>query len=112
MSPDPVNPVPPFRCAATSLLRDEPRVDLIHCDIQGAEADTMEAAMDALNARVVRIVIGTHGRGIEERLFHLFTGADWRLEDDKACLLQPDYRRGDPYILRADGVQVWRNRRL
>ena len=112
-TPDAPAGMVPVPCVSlTSLLRDEPRVDLIHCDIQGAEADAMEAAMDSLNARVVRIVIGTHGRGIEERLFHLFTGADWRLEDDKACLLQPDYRRGDPYILRADGVQVWRNRRL
>ena len=41
-----------------------------------------------------------------------FTGADWRLEDDKACLLQPNYQRGDTHILRANGVQVWRNRRL
>ena len=95
-----------------SLLEDESRVDLIHCDIQGAEADAMAASIDALNAKVCRVVIGTHARDIEERLFRLFTAANWNLEDDKACLLRPDYRPGDPYPLLADGVQVWVNRSL
>lgn len=93
-----------------TLLRDETRVDLIHCDIQGAEDETMAAAIDVLTAKVRRIVIGTHGRGIEERLFYLFTGAGWLLEDDKACRMIPTYRPGDPYSLQADGVQVWLNR--
>jgi FkbM family methyltransferase len=101
----------PLPCLSLrTLLRDETVVDLIHCDIQGAEADTMAAGIDVLSAKVRRIVIGTHGRGIEERLFHLFTGAGWRLEDDKACRMIPDFQPGDPYSLAADGVQVWRNR--
>ncbi len=101
-------PVPSISLA--TLLRDETRVDLIHCDIQGAEAETMAAGIDEVSAKVRRIVVGTHGRAIEEQLYYLFTGAGWRLEDDKACLLQPDYKPGDLYTLRADGVQVWLNR--
>lgn len=96
--------------SVATLLRDETLVDLIHCDIQGAEAETMAAGIEVLSAKVRRIVIGTHGRGIEERLYHLFTGAGWRLEEDKACRLNPDFQPGDPYPLAADGVQVWRNR--
>ena len=102
--------VPSVTIAA--LLQEESRVDLIHCDIQGAEAEAMAASIAVLNAKVCRIVIGTHARAIEERLFHLFTGAGWDLEDDRACLLRPDYRPGHPHPLLADGVQVWVNRNL
>lgn len=54
-------------------------------------------------------LIRTHGRAIEDRLFHLFTAADWRLEDDKACRMRPNYRPGDPSSLKADGGQLWLN---
>jgi len=108
--PDGMVMVPSLSIA--TLLRDEARVDLIHCDIQGAEADAMEAGIDVLSAKVRRIVIGTHGRGLEERLYSLFTAANWDQEEDKPCRMRPDHRPGRPFPLLEDGVQVWVNRNL
>lgn len=92
-----------------TLLADESRIDLLHSDIQGSELEIMAAAIDVLNAKVRRIVIGTHGRSIEDGLFHLFTASGWLLEDDLACRMRPDHRPGDPSMLEARGVQVWVN---
>ena len=37
------------------LLGEEPIIDLLHCDIQGAEGETLSASMATLNARVRRV---------------------------------------------------------
>jgi FkbM family methyltransferase len=90
-----------------TLLADHSRVDLIHCDIQGAEGEVLTAGRDVLNARVRRIVVGTHGRAIEKELMDLFSGMGWVLEADTACrFLQVGDRS---LVLQVDGVQVWQN---
>lgn len=90
-----------------TLLKDEPLVDFIHFDIQGAEADAVAAAIDMLTAKVRYMVIGTHGRVIEGRLIEILQSHGWLLENE-----QPSRsRRGRNGIgvLIADGTQVWCN---
>ncbi len=92
-----------------TLLAELDRVQHMHCDIQGEEADALAASADALDAKVLRLVVGTHGRGIEDRLFSLFSGLGWTLEYEKPC----NFRTGTAGMaLQNDGVQVWRNTRL
>ncbi len=69
----------------TTLLAGFARVDIIHCDIQGAEADVISAALPRMTRVVRRIVVGTHSRGIEDRLFGAFLDSGWRIESETAC---------------------------
>ncbi|MFT8245297.1 FkbM family methyltransferase [Roseomonas sp. BN140053] len=89
-----------------TLLQPLPVVDILHCDIQGAESFVLPAAMNTLRARVRRIVIGTHGRAIEAGLLDLFAAAGWKLEAEQPCVLA---QHGATLSLVDDGVQVWRN---
>jgi len=90
----------------SSLVRELDKVDIAHCDIQGAEADALESSIDAVNTKIRRLVIGTHGRAIEERLIMLLSKHSWILEHEKACTFQ---QTGTQMVLLNDGVQVWRN---
>jgi FkbM family methyltransferase len=92
----------------TTLLKDEPIVNVLHCDIQGAEADAFETSVEAVNSNVRCAIIGTHGRSIEERLHTIFTKAGWSMERDKPC----GVTLGRSVNLAYDGVQVWTNPRL
>lgn len=92
-----------------TLLGRMPTLDFLHCDVQGAEADLAESGIAALNDRVRRVCIGTHGRAIEERLHLLFAGHNWTLEADQPCCIN---QQGRQVVLAADGVQVWRNSAL
>ena len=93
-----------------TLLADLPIVDLLHCDIQGMEADVFQAARDVVHQRVRRIVVGTHSRKIEAELMAIMTGLGWVLEDETACKLVqlPDRRMQ----ISVDGTQVWSNPQL
>jgi FkbM family methyltransferase len=97
------------RCVAlTSLLSDLPPVDLIHCDVQGAEHEVLTAAQAALEARVRRVVVGTHSRRIEADLLSFFAGLGWKLEDENPCGF---IQSGGALNLVRDGFQVWSNPR-
>jgi FkbM family methyltransferase len=99
------------RCLAlNSLLEKAGRVDLIHVDIQGHEEVVIRSAIEKLDHQVRRMVIGTHGRKIEEGLMELLNAHGWVFEHDKACLLQQD--GAGRVWLREDGEQVWRNPRV
>lgn len=93
-----------------TLLSKLPPVDLLHCDVQGAEGDVLTAAADVLSSRVRRIVVGTHGRAIEDRLMASFGANGWVLEHESPCR----FIQGPTgaMLLVADGTQVWRNARL
>lgn len=93
-----------------TLIGDKPRVDLIHIDIQGHEESVIAAGIDILNARVRRLVIGTHSRTIEGHLFDLLHANGWICESELPCALMPAM---DGLLhLATDGEQVWRNDRL
>ncbi|MEB1530127.1 FkbM family methyltransferase [Xanthomonas sp. WHRI 7945] len=91
------------------LLERYPRIDLLHVDIQGGEADLVEQTLSLLSEKVAYILIGTHTKQIEGRLFEAFTAAAWQLEMERAAIF--DIADGAPRI-RVDGVQAWRNPRL
>ena len=95
--------------SVATVLSGLGRVQHLHCDIQGEEADALGASAKALDGQVLRLVVGTHGRGVEERLFSLFSGLGWVLEYEKACTFAEG---SGGMALKNDGVQVWYNAHL
>lgn len=94
------------RCISLrTLLSWFDRVDLIHCDIQGAEVNVVPAAMNDLNRKVRRVVIGTHSHDIDRTLIEAFRAAGWQ---DEALVPGPLNEHG----YHEDGTQVWRNPRV
>lgn len=93
-----------------TLLVDLPVVDILHCDIQGMEAEVFRAGQAVVDARVRRVVIGTHNRMVEAELLEIFAGLHWILEAENVCkLVQSGI--GEMCLV-ADGIQVWRNPRF
>jgi hypothetical protein len=95
--------------ALDEIVGAEPRIDLLHMDIQGGEADFVRDCMPTLTAKVAYLVIGTHARTIEGRLMADLLAAGWVLEIERAC----DFTisaSGPETVM--DGVQGWRNPRL
>jgi FkbM family methyltransferase len=88
------------------LVGDRERVDLLHIDIQGGEADLVEQNLEILGARIAYMLIGTHSKQIEGRLYETLMSAGWRLEMERAAIFE--LIDGAPHI-RVDGVQSWRN---
>jgi len=89
------------------LLADLDRVDLVDLDVQGAEADVLGAAIDALDRKVRRVHVGTHAAEIEEALRVLFRGRGWQAIHDFPCLKASATPYGE--IGFNDGVQTWLN---
>lgn len=81
-------------------------IDLLHVDIQGGEADLIAGAIADLSKKVAYIVIGTHSRQIEGRIFDSLLGAGWKLEIERPAILA--LNAGIPTVI-VDGVQGWRN---
>jgi FkbM family methyltransferase len=84
-----------------TLLQNHPRVDFIHCDIQGGESEVLPAAIDTLDAKVRRIVVATHSPGHDETMLALFRAHGWTLE-----------AKEDWIVPERDGTQVWSNPRV
>jgi hypothetical protein len=95
--------------ALSALAGPGERLDLLHLDIQGGEADLVEAALPFLQDHVAYMMIGTHSRAIEGRLFECLTLSGWKLEIDRPATY---HLHLDPPLVCVDGVQGWRNRRL
>jgi FkbM family methyltransferase len=89
-----------------TLLKNVDYVNLIHIDVQGAEAAAVAAGLDSLNKKAHRLVIGTHGREIEHQLLDTLSKAGWLLEYDLACTYSINAGK---FSLHADGCQLWRN---
>lgn len=89
-----------------TLLKEEQVVDLIHFDIQGAEAEVIPQSLATLNEKVRFLVVGTHSRSIEGKLIDLLMGNGWVLENEQPC--RCSYSDGRSNVL-VDGTQVWRN---
>lgn len=87
------------------LISDLPIVDFIHVDIQGYELEVIEPALTILTRRVNRLIIGTHGRELDGKMFGLMSKSGWMLEHEKISV-----HRSSDLSLIEDGVQVWKNR--
>ena len=98
----------PCHALADQLSKFE-TLDLLHCDIQGAEGDLLPATIDLLDARVRRLVVGTHSFAIDRGLAAVMGGHGWICEGISACQMSAS---GEAAQLVDDGMQVWRNPRL
>ncbi len=92
--------------ALQDLMAPHVRIDLLHVDIQGGEADLVAGCLDLLARKVAYLLIGTHSRWTEGHLFELLVAAGWRLEMERPGILSLAGER--PAVL-VDGVQGWRN---
>ncbi|MDL9999596.1 class I SAM-dependent methyltransferase [Variovorax sp. J22P240] len=92
--------------ALADAIGEHSRVDLVHIDIQGGEADLVEQCMSLIDQKVAYLVIGTHSKKIEARLFDLLGEAGWRIEMERPAFY--DVKSTRP-ILYVDGLQGWRN---
>jgi hypothetical protein len=88
------------------LVQDHARIDLLHIDIQGGEADLVEACAPLLREKVAFLLIGTHSREIEGRLFTTLRRDGWVLEIERPAILM---LTKDAPVVTVDGVQGWRN---
>jgi hypothetical protein len=94
----------------SDVVGDRSRLDLLHLDIQGGEADLVHDSLSLLADKVAYVLIGTHSREIEGRLINdLHSVADWRLEIERPAIF--DLSPTGP-VTTIDGVQGWRNLRL
>lgn len=85
------------------------RIDLLHIDIQGGEADLIESCLPLLNEKVAYILVGTHSKHIEGRLFDMLTPTDWMIEMERPAFYRVTNWKPE---LSVDGVQAWRNPRF
>jgi hypothetical protein len=92
-----------------TLLKPFSTVDLVHVDIQGDECTVLSRAQDVLKEKAKRLVIGTHGRMIEEKLLNCLALNSWILESEESCQLK---QLDKAIVLLRDGCQVWRNSRV
>ncbi len=88
---------------------DSERIDLLHIDIQGGETDFLTKSIASLNEIVAYVLVGTHSRQIEGKIFDLMLSNGWRLEIERPAMLQLNIY--GPHVT-VDGVQAWRNMRL
>jgi hypothetical protein len=85
------------------------RIDLLHIDIQGGEADFIAGCLPVMNSKVGYLVVGTHSRQIEGRIVDTLLGEKWNLEIERPAILS--LAGGAPQVT-VDGVQGWRNPQL
>jgi 2-polyprenyl-3-methyl-5-hydroxy-6-metoxy-1,4-benzoquinol methylase len=88
------------------IIGDRPRLDLVHIDIEGAEARLVEGTQSILNERVAYLVIGTGSRENEGLLLSCFLGSSWRLEIERPAIITLNPEGPSTTV---DGVQGWRN---
>lgn len=84
-----------------TILATSGCIDLLHCDVQGAELDTFRQGMEVAKKKIKRVVISTHSHEIDKELIGLFNG--WICEGITSSEFIV------PSILQKDGCQIWRN---
>ncbi|MBJ9617733.1 FkbM family methyltransferase [Burkholderia multivorans] len=92
-----------------SAIGDRDRIDLLHIDIQGGEANLIESCLQLLSEKVAYVLIGTHSKHIEGRLYDAFMSADWAIEMERPAFYRIHNWKPE---LTVDGVQAWRNPRF
>lgn len=95
--------------SVATLLKSFGRVDLVHVDIQGDEYEVLRSSRHVIEGKVRRLVIGTHSRQIEEKLFSELAKRNWVLEAEESCRFRQERTQ---MLLYRDGCQVWRNAAL
>ena len=85
------------------------RIDLLHIDIQGGEAELIRDCLRLITEKVAYLVIGTHSRQIEGTIFASLLAEQWLLEIERPAILNLESPQP---VVQVDGVQGWRNTRL
>jgi FkbM family methyltransferase len=93
-----------------SLLKDQPRVSLIHCDIQGEEGRVFRAAVDLVQQKVERLLISTHSNSIHRDLRSRLLAAGFEVVYDFPVRSRARTEYGDVQFL--DGLLCLINSRL
>jgi FkbM family methyltransferase len=91
------------------VIGAEDKLDLLHIDIQGGEADLIASCLPILMRQVRYMVVGTHSREIEGQIFETMRSAAWRLEIERPAILSLSLSGPNVTV---DGVQGWRNTSL
>lgn len=94
----------------SGLLKDLERVDLIDMDIEGQELPSISSAIEALDAKVKRLHIGTHSTEIESSLRELLSGHGWKCVADYSVFSTNQTPWGN--VSFENGVQSWVNPRF
>ena len=92
------------------LLEPVQSADLIHMDVQGSEHEILAGAVPALNEKVKRLHIGTHGPEIETKLHALLGVNGWQCRRDHPGQGRRATEFGEMDF--EDGIQTWINPRL
>lgn len=95
--------------ALEDVIGNEPRIDLLHVDIQGGEVSLVRDSAKILSERVAFMVIGTHSRAIDGLVAEELLSKGWSLEIERPTIYVLE--DGVPST-RVDGLQGWRNRNL
>jgi len=91
------------------------KIDLLHVDIQGEEFDFISKNIQDISEKVSYIVIGTHSRQIEGKLFALLYENGFALEIERPAILsynETEIIVNDKVSVSVDGVQGWRNNKI
>ena len=92
--------------ALDELAAPHARIDLLHIDIQGGEADFITGCLRVMREKVAYLLVGTHSRQIEGRIMDTLLQVGWKLEIERPAIFSLE--TGSPQIT-VDGVQGWRN---
>ena len=95
--------------ALDELVTPYDRIDLLHIDIQGGEADFIAGCLRVCTEKIAFLLVGTHSRQIEGRILETLLRAGWKLEIERPALFH--VIDGVPRV-GVDGVQAWRNPNL
>lgn len=93
-------------CVTLEELGSGHEIDLLHIDIQGAEAEFVLGNAAQIDRFARRVLIGTHGRALEGQLCDHFLTRGWVLEMERPAITA--LFEGKP-VTRIDGVQMWAN---
>ncbi len=91
------------------VVESLPRVDLLHIDIQGGEADLLDGSLPVITEKVAYMFVATHSRNIEKAIHKMMPSDGWIPEIIRPAIYQT--RLTGPR-LKIDGVMGWRNTRL
>jgi FkbM family methyltransferase len=89
-----------------TLMDAKEQIDLLHVDIQGGEETIFTNNEYLINKKVKSIIIGTHTREIEGKLFKYFYDLGWSLEAERPLIGSVEKGKLKTDV---DGVQYWRN---
>lgn len=101
-------------CVTLEMIFSElPVVDLVHCDIQGAELEVLTSSINLIKRKVRSIFIGTHSRYIEGCLLDEFHKNGFELSRERPCLFQYNKNLFKlEGMTTRDGGQFWINSNL